>query len=105
VNGVRIVSGRDEKGPACILVEAAGRRLLLDLGYGPGPVDAVLLSHGHRGTGGVHQTGGSPTSRARDSDPVWYSFSRIERFAPNSPISLHAPCLHHRRIQSIRSPE
>ncbi|MGZ8230320.1 MAG: MBL fold metallo-hydrolase [Burkholderiales bacterium] len=52
------VSGAGAKGPACFLVESAGARLLLDLGYGPQPglwpdvsgvgrVDALLLSHGH----------------------------------------------------------
>jgi len=53
------VSGFGAKGPACFLLEAEGRRLLLDLGYGPQPglwpdvsrvgkVDALLLSHAHR---------------------------------------------------------
>jgi Cft2 family RNA processing exonuclease len=52
------ISGVGSKGPACFLVEAAGARLLLDLGVGPQPglfpdvskvgrVDAVLLSHSH----------------------------------------------------------
>jgi Cft2 family RNA processing exonuclease len=55
---VRILSGLFAKGPAAILVETGGRRLLLDLGRGPepgaevplagtGPVDALLLTHGH----------------------------------------------------------
>src|SRR5262245_42601534 len=53
------VSGSGAKGPACFLLEAEGRRLLFDLGYGPQPglwpdvsrvgkVDALLLSHAHR---------------------------------------------------------
>lgn len=53
------VSGGGAKGPACFLLEAEDRRLLLDLGYGPQPglwpdvsrvgkVDALLLSHAHR---------------------------------------------------------
>lgn len=53
------VSGVGSKGPACFLLEAEGRRLMLDLGYGPmagllpnvagiGRVDALLISHGHR---------------------------------------------------------
>jgi len=77
VNRVRIVSGCDEKGPACILVESGGRRLLLDLGYGPdpgrrpdlsgiGPVDALLLSHGHRD----HAGSLSMTSEVGDP-PIW----------------------------------
>src|SRR5262245_57627798 len=53
------VSGGGTKGPACFLLEAEGKRLLYDLGYGPQPgvwpdvsrvgkVDALLLSHAHR---------------------------------------------------------
>jgi Cft2 family RNA processing exonuclease len=56
---LRAISGVGVKGPACFLVEAGGRRLMLDLGYGPPPaalpnigdvgaVDAVILSHGHK---------------------------------------------------------
>jgi Cft2 family RNA processing exonuclease len=52
------VSGLGPKEPAAFLVEAEGRRLLLDCGEGPEPgrlpnveaigrVDAVVLSHGH----------------------------------------------------------
>ena len=53
-----MISGAGGKGPACFVVETAGLRLMLDLGYGPQPglwpnvnevgkVDALLLSHGH----------------------------------------------------------
>jgi Cft2 family RNA processing exonuclease len=60
VNGsLRLISGVGAKGPACFLLEAGGRRLMLDLGEGPplglfpavddiGAVDALVLSHGHR---------------------------------------------------------
>jgi Cft2 family RNA processing exonuclease len=60
VNGsLRLISGVGLKGPACFLLEAAGKRLMLDLGEGPppglfpaiddiGPIDALVLSHGHR---------------------------------------------------------
>jgi Cft2 family RNA processing exonuclease len=60
VNGsLRLISGVGAKGPACFLLEAAGKRLMLDLGEGPPPglfpavddigaVDALVLSHGHR---------------------------------------------------------
>jgi Cft2 family RNA processing exonuclease len=59
INGLRLISGVGLKGPACFLLEAAGKRLLLDLGEGPPPglmpqvddigaVDALILSHGHR---------------------------------------------------------
>ena len=58
------ISGVGAKGPACFLVETERVRLLLDLGYGPGPgqwpdvsgvgrVDALLLSHGHRDHAGA----------------------------------------------------
>jgi Cft2 family RNA processing exonuclease len=56
---LRLISGVGAKGPACFLLEADGKRLLLDLGEGPplgflpkvediGRVDALLLSHGHK---------------------------------------------------------
>jgi len=56
---LHLISGVGAKGPACFLLEAAGKRLMLDLGEGPppgllpkidhvGPIDALVLSHGHR---------------------------------------------------------
>ncbi len=56
---VTAISGYGVKGPACFLVQIAGRRLILDMGEGPDgdrrpdlsglePVDGVLVSHGHR---------------------------------------------------------
>jgi glyoxylase-like metal-dependent hydrolase (beta-lactamase superfamily II) len=56
---LHLISGVGAKGPACFLLEAAGLRLMLDLGEGPppglypkvddiGPIDALVLSHGHR---------------------------------------------------------
>src|SRR5271168_4444924 len=56
---LRLISGVGKKGPACFLIEAQSKRLMLDLGEGPPPglmpdvadigrVDAVILSHGHR---------------------------------------------------------
>ncbi len=61
---LKAISGLGAKGPACFLVETERARLLLDLGYGPGPgqwpdvsgvgrVDALLLSHGHRDHAGA----------------------------------------------------
>jgi Cft2 family RNA processing exonuclease len=56
---LHLISGVGAKGPACFLLEVAGKRLMLDLGDGPppglfpkvdhiGPIDALVLSHGHR---------------------------------------------------------
>ena len=56
---VRIISGVGSKGPACFILEVKGKRLMLDLGYGPQPglwpdlegvgkVDALLLTHSHK---------------------------------------------------------
>ncbi|MGD0026605.1 MAG: MBL fold metallo-hydrolase, partial [Xanthobacteraceae bacterium] len=56
---LRLISGVGAKGPACFLLEASGKRLMLDLGEGPppgllpnvegvGPLDALILSHGHK---------------------------------------------------------
>jgi Cft2 family RNA processing exonuclease len=58
-NNLRLISGVGAKGPACFVLEAAGRRLMLDLGEGPppgklpeidgvGPLDALIMSHGHK---------------------------------------------------------
>jgi Cft2 family RNA processing exonuclease len=56
---LRLISGVGSKAPACFLLETGERRLLLDLGEGPppgrlpeiddlGPVDAVVVTHGHQ---------------------------------------------------------
>ena len=56
---LRLISGVGAKGPACFLLESQGKRLMLDLGEGPppglfpqvdkiGPIDALVLSHGHK---------------------------------------------------------
>src|SRR4029079_8500445 len=56
---LKVISGVGAKGPACFLLEAQGKRLMLDLGYGPQPglwpnvddvgrVDALLLRHSHK---------------------------------------------------------
>ncbi len=56
---LKVISGVGVKGPACFLLDMAGKRLLLDLGEGPPPgvlpdvdglgrIDAVILSHGHK---------------------------------------------------------
>jgi Cft2 family RNA processing exonuclease len=56
---LRVISGVGAKGPACFVLEVQGKRLMLDLGYGPQPglwpdvdgvgkVDALVLSHSHK---------------------------------------------------------
>ncbi len=56
---LRLISGVGKKGPACFVLEAQGKRLVLDLGEGPppgllpdaavaAPADALILSHGHK---------------------------------------------------------
>jgi Cft2 family RNA processing exonuclease len=92
------VSGVGGKGPACFLVEAGGKRLMLDLGYGPQPgltpnvdhvgrIDALLLSHGHR------DHSGSLSLRAKiGNPPVFASTIVASRLPPEigaTPLPLH----------------
>ena len=74
---ITILSGLFAKGPAAVLVETGGARLLLDLGRGPEPgaevplegvgrVDAVLLTHGH-----VDHAGALDRLAELGQPPVW----------------------------------
>ena len=78
---LRLISGVGAKGPACFLLQAAGRRFMLDLGEGPppgalpaidgiGPVDAVILSHGHK-----DHVGGLPLLGKLGQPPVYATAS------------------------------
>lgn len=86
---LRLVSGVGRKGPACFVVEAAGKRLMLDLGEGPpaglfpnieglGPIDALVLSHGHRDhVGGLSLLG-------KLGNPPVYATEIVARELPKS---------------------
>lgn len=79
-DALRLISGVGAKGPACFLIETAGKRIMLDLGEGPpsgalpaidglGRIDALVLSHGHKDhVGGVAllQKLGNPPVYATD---------------------------------------
>lgn len=80
-NHLRLISGVGAKGPACFLLEAAGKRLMLDLGEGPppgalpdidsiGPIDALILSHGHK-----DHVGGLPLLRKLGQPPIYATAS------------------------------
>jgi Cft2 family RNA processing exonuclease len=58
-DSLQVISGVGAKGPACFVLEAAGRRIMLDLGEGPppgllpdvdglAPIDALVISRGHK---------------------------------------------------------
>jgi Cft2 family RNA processing exonuclease len=74
---LRLISGVGAKGPACFLIETAGKHIMLDLGEGPPPgalpaveglgqIDALVLSHGH-----VDHVGGLPLLQQLGNPPVY----------------------------------
>ena len=76
---LRLISGVGAKGPACFVLETDGKRIMLDLGEGPppgllpdvsglGPLDALVLSHGHK-----DHVGGLPLLQRLGNPPVYAS--------------------------------
>ncbi len=84
---LRLISGVGKKGPACFVLEAQGKRLVLDLGEGPppglfpnvalaAPADALILSHGHKDhIGGL-------SLRAKLGNPPVYATEIVARSLP-----------------------
>ncbi len=84
---LRLISGVGAKGPACFVLEIGGKRIMLDLGEGPptrllpdvgglGPVDALVLSHGHK-----DHVGGLTMLQSLGNPPV-YATATVARDLP-----------------------
>ncbi len=88
------LSGLGGKSPACFLLEAAGARVMLDLGEGPEPgvfpdldgvgrVDAVILTHGHKDhLGGIHLRERIGNPPVWGTDPVRRKLDGVVRVEP-----------------------
>src|ERR1700734_481663 len=88
---LHLISGVNVKGPACFLLETAGKRIMLDLGEGPppgllpnvdgiGPVDALVISHGHK-----DHVGGMPLLQAKIGNPPVYATDIVAAALPGKP--------------------
>ncbi|GAA4161925.1 MBL fold metallo-hydrolase [Shinella granuli] len=88
------ISGFGAKGPACFLLEAEGRRILLDFGQGPdhdalpdfdriGSVDALVLSHGHRDhLGAIGHIGRIGNPKVYATQAIHESLAGLDLMAP-----------------------
>jgi Cft2 family RNA processing exonuclease len=97
---LRLISGVGAKGPACFLIEAGGKRLLLDLGEGPppgllpnldnlGPVDAVVISHGHKDhVGGLMLLAKLGSPPVYGTEIVAHELSQIDKTIAVRPLPL-----------------
>jgi Cft2 family RNA processing exonuclease len=90
---LRLISGVESKAPACFLLEAAGKRLLLDLGEGPPPGPAAGYSRPRAGRCGhfePYHIGGLGLLAELGHPPV-YATEPVARALPKSVSALPLP--------------